>query len=150
VSGDRAQILDLVEYFRRGSQPLRYCYTLEADALPAYVAADDGNIVGAASYRCVDSVLNLVMLNVLPQWRGRGVVTELVTAVLQEARAQGIERVFATVTNDDLPGLGLYQRLGFTITGVLVDRLTGKGRVESGFDGIPVRDEIQLELRLDE
>ena len=90
------------------------------------------------------------MLNVLPQWRGRGVVTELVTAVLQEARAQGVERVFVTVTNDDLPGLGLYQRLGFTITGVLVDRLAGKGRVEPGFDGIPVRYEIQLELRLDE
>jgi ribosomal protein S18 acetylase RimI-like enzyme len=140
----------LAEYFRRGSQPLRYGYTPDVEELPAYVAADDGTIVGAVSYRCAGSVLNLVMLNVLPQWRGRGVVTELITAVLQEARARGVERVFVTVTNDDLPGLGLYQRLGFTITGVLVDRLTEKGRVEPGFDGIPVRDEIQLELRLDE
>jgi N-acetylglutamate synthase-like GNAT family acetyltransferase len=150
VSGDRAQIMDLAEYFRHDSQVLRYCYTPEADALPAYVAADDGTIVGAASYRCVGNVLNLVMLNVQPQWRGRGVVTELIAAVLQEAGAQGVERVFATVTNDDLPGLGLFQRLGFTITGVLVGRLARTGGVEPGFDGIPVRDEIQLELRLDE
>jgi ribosomal protein S18 acetylase RimI-like enzyme len=150
VSGDRAQILGLAEYFRRDSQGLRYCYTPEVDALPAYVAADDGTVVGAVSYRCVGNALNLVMLNVLPQWRGRGVVTGLVAAVLQEARAQGVGRVFASVTNDDLPGLGLFQRLGFTITGVLVGRLAETGSVEPGFDGIPVRDEIQLEFGLDE
>ena len=150
ASDDRSKIMDLAEHFRRDFQTLRYCQASQVDVLPAYVACDDGAIVGVASYGCMDDVLNLVMLHVLPQWRSRGVVTELIAEVIQEARAQGVERVFATVTNDDLPGLGLFQRLGFTITGVLVGRLARAGRVEPGFDGIPVRDEIQLELRLDE
>lgn len=150
VSGDRTQVADLAEYFRRDSRALRYCYTDQLDALPCYVAADDGTVVGAASYRFTDSVLNLVTLHVLPQWRGRGVSTGLITAVIQEARAQGAERVPAAVSNDDLPGLGLFRRLGFTIAGVLVGRLAKAGAVELGFDGIPVRDEIQLELKLNE
>jgi ribosomal protein S18 acetylase RimI-like enzyme len=65
------------------------------------------------------------------------------------ARAEGAERLIVATTNDDLPALGLYQRLGFTITQVLVGKLLEHhGGVELGFAGIPVRDEIQLELRL--
>jgi GNAT superfamily N-acetyltransferase len=150
TSGDRAAISTLADRFRRGFDVLRCCQPPQVGGLPAYVACDDGTIVGAASYTCAGDVFDLVMLNVLPQWRGRGVATGLINAVVQEARTQGVNRVFATVTNDDLPGLGLFQRLGFVITGVLVGRLAKSGSVESGFDGIPVRDEIQLELTLDE
>jgi N-acetylglutamate synthase-like GNAT family acetyltransferase len=150
VSGDRPQISALTEYFRRDFDVLRCCQPPEANALPAYVACDDDTIVGVASYDCAGGVLDLRALNVQPQWRGRGVATLLINAVIQEARAQGATRVFASVTNDNLPGLGLFQRLGFTITGVLLGRLAQAHGAESGFDGILVRDEIQLELGLDE
>ena len=65
------------------------------------------------------------------------------------ARTQGAARIIVATTNDDLPALGLYQRLGFTITEVRVGKLLEHhGGVESGFAGIPVRDEIRMELRL--
>ena len=73
----------------------------------------------------------------------------MMAAVIQEAEAEGMKRIIVATTNDNLPSLGLYQRLGFTITDILIDKLVEHhGGVELGFDGIPVRDEIQLELQL--
>jgi ribosomal protein S18 acetylase RimI-like enzyme len=151
VPGDRPQITALIEYVQGDVEVVRCGCARQADALSAYVACDDGKVVGVAGYTRAGDALSLVIFNVLPQWQGRGAATGLITAVIQEAQAQGADRVIAAVTNDDLPGLGLYQRLGFTITGVLVGRLAKPGGgVALGFDGIPVRDEIQLELRLGE
>jgi len=130
----------LVESFGR-----RY----QVDALPAFVACDEGEIVGAASYAREGEATDLVMLNVLPQWQGRGVAHGLITAVVKMTRAEGADRIITTSTNDNLPALTLYQRFGFTITDVLVGKMVEHhGGVEAGFADIPVRDEIQMELRL--
>ena len=65
------------------------------------------------------------------------------------SEVDGAERLIIATTNDDLPALGLYQRIGFTITGIRVRRLLEHhGGVALGFDNIPVRDEIQMEMRL--
>ena len=118
-------------------------------ALPAYLACDVDEIVGLASYAREGDAVNLVMLNVLLRWQGRGVGRELVAAVNELARAEGAKRVIAATSNDDLLALGFYQRLGFTITEVLVGKLVEHhGKAEPGFSGIPVRDEIHLELQL--
>jgi ribosomal protein S18 acetylase RimI-like enzyme len=93
--------------------------------------------------------VNLVMLGVLPQWQGQGAARALVAAVVDVARAEGASRVIVATTNDDLPALYLYQKMGFTITQVRTGRLLEHhGTAERGFAGIPVRDEIQMELRL--
>lgn len=151
TSDDHSQIAALVEHFRGSVEVVCCGHIHRVDTLQAYVACDDDKIVGAACYARAGDALTLVTFNVLPQWQGRGVATGLITAVVQEAQAQGAGRVIAAVSNDDLPGLGLYQRLGFVIVGVLVGRLAKpSGDAEPGFDGILVRDEIQLELRFDE
>jgi ribosomal protein S18 acetylase RimI-like enzyme len=89
------------------------------------------------------------MLNVLPRWQGRGAASDLIAAVIDMARAEGANQLVVVTTNDDLPALGLYQRLGFTITEVAAGRLVEHhGGIELGFAGIPVRDEIRMELCL--
>jgi len=119
------------------------------DALPAAVACDGNEIVGFVSHVREGDAVNVVMLNVLPRWQGRGAARALVAAVAGVARAEGTARIIVATTNDDLPALGLYQRLGFTITEVLVGKLLEHhGGVEPGFAGIPVRDEVRMELRL--
>ena len=146
---DRPRIAELADYFWGEVQVESFGRSYQVDALPAYVACDGDVIVGAASYAREGDATNLVMLNVLPLWQGRGAARGLIAAVTEMTRAEGAERVIAATTNDDLPALGLYQRLGFTITKVLVGRLLEHhGGVEPGFAGVPVRDEIQMELRL--
>jgi ribosomal protein S18 acetylase RimI-like enzyme len=113
------------------------------------VACDGTEIVGFASYACEGDAVDLVMLNVLPRWQGRGAARALIAAVTEVARTDGAARIIVATSNDDLPALGLYQRLGFTITEVCVgELLEHHGGVESGFAGIPVRDEVRMELRV--
>jgi len=146
---DRARIAELADYFWGEVEIECFGRAYQVDDLPAYAACDGDEIVGVAGYACEGDTFNLVMLNVLPQWQGRGAACRLVGAVVQEAQSQGAKRVIVATTNDDLPALGLYQRLGFAITGVLIGKvLEHHGGIELGFDSIPIRDEIQLEFRL--
>jgi ribosomal protein S18 acetylase RimI-like enzyme len=56
--------------------------------------------------------LHIVDQAVVPQWRGRGVGTAIVRALMDEAEAAGVPvRVEGTAEND--PSLRLYLRLGF-------------------------------------
>jgi ribosomal protein S18 acetylase RimI-like enzyme len=149
VHADRPRIAELAHYFWDEVDVECFGQSYQVDTLPAYVACEGDKIVGVASYACEEDGINLVMLNVLPQWHGQGAARELIAAVTQAARVEGTARIIVTTTNDDLPALGLYQRLGFTITNVLVGKmLEHHGGIELGFAGIPVRDEIQMELRL--
>ena len=146
---DRPGIAQLAEYFWGEVDVDCFDRSYRVDELPAYVACDGDEIVGVASYAHEADAVNLVMLNVMPRWQRRGVGRALIAAVTGVARAEEVGRIIVATTNDDLPALGLYQRLGFVITEVLVGELVEHhGGVEPGFSGIPVRDEIRLELHL--
>jgi ribosomal protein S18 acetylase RimI-like enzyme len=127
---DRLRIAELADYFWGEVEVRCFGRSYQVDVLPG-------------------EAVNLVMLNVLPQWQGRGTARGLIMALAGVAHAEGASRLIVATTNDDLLALGLYQRLGFTITGVLVgELLEHHGGVKPGFAGTPVRDEIQMELLL--
>jgi GNAT superfamily N-acetyltransferase len=149
ADGDRSRIVAMAEAFWDETEIDCFGRTYVVRELPAYVACDVSMIVGVACYALEGDAANLVMLNVLPRWQGRGVATGLIESVIGQARADGATRLIVATTNDDLPSLGLYQRMGFVITGVLPGQvLEHHGFVIAGFDGIHIRDEIQLELKL--
>jgi len=128
------------------------CFDREYDVLhlPAFLVCKGSEVVGLLAYAEENDALNLVVLNVLPQAQGRGGGRALLEAVLAEARSRSLARLVVSTTNDDLLALYLYQRFGFRITEVLPGRLVEHhGGEESGFAGIPVRDEIRLEQRVD-
>jgi ribosomal protein S18 acetylase RimI-like enzyme len=108
--------------------------------------------VGLAAYAIeVEwSAVVLAMLNVLPDFQGRGAARTMLDAVQGEAARRGLDRVLVVTSNDDLPALALYQRYGFRITEVIPGRIADHhGGEIAGFSGIPVRDEIRLEYRLE-
>jgi ribosomal protein S18 acetylase RimI-like enzyme len=149
TSADQARIAALSDYFWGENEVESFGRSYQVDELPAYVACDDDEIVGVAGYALDGDETNLVVLNVLPQWQGRGAARDLVAAVIKAMQAEGVKRIILSTTNDDLPALGLYQRLGFTITNVDIGKMVEHhGGEELGFAGISVRDEIQMELNL--
>jgi N-acetylglutamate synthase-like GNAT family acetyltransferase len=83
---------------------------------------------------------------------GRGIGSALVKAMLKVVRQRGNHRLWAVTTNDNLAALRLYQRRGFRIAAVrpgAVDRAraTLKPSIpEVAANGIPIRDEIELEI----
>jgi ribosomal protein S18 acetylase RimI-like enzyme len=146
---DRGRISELAHHFWGELEVESFGHTYQMDDLPGYVACDEDEIVGVISYKREGDAINLVMLNVLPRWQGRGAARDLIAAVIKTARADDVSRIILSTTNDNLPALDLYQRSGFTITRVVMgNMLEHHGGVELGFAGIPVRDEIQMELQL--
>jgi ribosomal protein S18 acetylase RimI-like enzyme len=124
-----------------------------AHELPALVAVDDaGQRVGFATYVVEGGVAELMSIDALQP--GVGVGRQLVDAVAAAARAAGAARLLVMTTNDNLDALRLYQRLGFRLAELrpgAVDqaRATLKPSIpETGNDGIPLRDEIDLVLQL--
>lgn len=147
VSADGSQIAQMSEYFWGETEVESFGRCYEVQHLPAYVACDGDEIVAVASFARETDAFNLVMLVVLPRWQGRGVAHWLMAEVIDTARTEGVRRLLVATSNDDLPALALYQRAGFVITDIAVGRLVEHhGGVERGFSGIPVRDEVRMEL----
>ena len=112
----------------------------------------DGEIVGLVTLRVQGNEMELLTLNAAPT--GQGIGSSLLLAAIDEARQRGLERVWLITTNDNLRAIGLYQRLGFRIVGVNIGGVDEARRIkpqipETGCDGIPIHDEIRLELHLE-
>lgn len=122
----------------------------EADTLSALVA---GNHEGLATYQVSISerAAELITLDAVTPFRGVG--TALVDGLAQLLKAQGIARLRVTTTNDNLSALRFYQRRGFRIVAVRPGAVTAARRLkpampQTGEHGIPICDEIELQLLL--
>ena len=123
----------------------------DAAALPAIVALRDGAPAGLATYRIAVDDCELVSLDSTVE--GAGVGMALIAAVREAATRAGCARVWLITTNDNTPALRFYQRRGFRLVAVHRDavaiaRVLKPSIPLSGIDGIPIRDEIELQLPL--
>jgi ribosomal protein S18 acetylase RimI-like enzyme len=97
----------------------------------------------------------ITSLAVARQARGLGVGRALLDAATRELRAVGVERVWLVTTNDNLTALALYQKSGYRLSALRAGAVDATRRTikptigEIGEHGIPLRDELELELSLD-
>ena len=119
-------------------------------ALPGLVAGQDGQPVGILTYRREKGACELAFIAALERHRGIG--SALLDALRREVA--DCERIWLVTTNDNLEALRFYQRRGFVLSalraGAVDDsRRRLKPQISSvGEFGIPIRDELELELRL--
>jgi GNAT superfamily N-acetyltransferase len=120
--------------------------------LPGLVAELDGEPAGLLTYRIDERGCEIVTIHSAPEGAGAG--SALLAAVTEEALAAGCRRLWVMTTNDNLRALRFYQRRGFRLAALrsgAVDeaRRTLKPEIsEIGDDGIPIRDELDLEMDL--
>ncbi|MFC6017286.1 GNAT family N-acetyltransferase [Plantactinospora solaniradicis] len=120
--------------------------------LPTLVAVDGaGTLLGALAWRLDDGGLEVV--SIVADSSGGGVGTTLLSAAIEAARARRADRLWLITSNDNLRALRFYQRRGLRIVAVdpgAVDRARRlKPSIPTvGEDGIPLHDELVLELRL--
>lgn len=123
-----------------------------AHELPGFVAEAAGQVVGLVTYRQLDGQTGEVAtLNSLRE--GIGIGGALVQAVATAMLAAGCTRLVVVTTNDNLHGLRFYQRHGFVLAALRPNALAVSRQLKPeipliGFDGIPLRDEIELEMKL--
>ena len=118
---------------------------------PGFLAVRGDAIIGLVTYRLLSDSCEVLVLNSLEP--GVGIGRALLDAVATAARESGKARLTVVTTNDNLPALRLYQRYGMrmaTLRSGAVERSRAikPGIPATGVDGIPIRDEIELELRL--
>ena len=115
-----------------------------------FVAEDDGEWLGYATYEVEAKALEVTVLESLSA--GRGVGSALLAACVRAGVERGVDRVWLVTTNDNLDALRFYQRRGWVLAGLHRDSVTRareslKPEIPFvGKDGIAIRDEIELEL----
>jgi GNAT superfamily N-acetyltransferase len=125
----------------------------EPHQLPGFVAVQDDTWVGLVTYRIDNTACEIVTLNsVRPNI---GVGSALIEAVVQQARQLGCTRVWLITTNDNLHALRFYGKRDFRLVAVHRGAVDRARRLKPsipliGNDAIPICDEIELELTLDQ
>ena len=125
---------------------------LDLTQLPGFAARIDGRVVGLVTYHIED--LSCEITSIDSQVAGIGIGTAFITAVRKVAEQAGCLRLWLITTNDNLHAVHFYQKRGFTIAAVhagAIDRVTRRmkpGIPRFGHHGIPIRDEIELEIDL--
>lgn len=136
-----------------GSTKIMSCgkvyYPHELDGL---IERRDGKIVGLLTMRNDgDDAIEVLTLN--STLEGQRIGSSLMLAAIDLVREKGLGRIWLTTTNDNLRAIGFYQRLGFRMVEIHIGGVDEARKIkpqipEIGRDGIPIHDEIVLELRI--
>jgi len=121
-------------------------------ALPGFAALDEaGQIAGYLLYALHDGLCEIMALESLRE--GCGIGTQLIERAKDIVRDQHMKNVTVMTTNDNLHALQFYKNRGFTLREVRanfldISRKLKPGIPLTGAGGIPLCDEIELELTL--
>jgi ribosomal protein S18 acetylase RimI-like enzyme len=122
------------------------------DELDGFIAIDDKAWVGLITFYFKADFCELMSIDSLRP--GLGIGTALINEVADLARqTAGCSTLKLITTNDNTPALRFYQKMGFELVALYRQSIKASRKLKPsipkfGLDGIPIRDELELELRL--
>lgn len=146
---DHDWVEELMEDRWRGTTVISRGRAHDVRALPGLVAVLEGEPAGVLTYLDEGPDRQLITLDAIIEHRGVG--QALLTAILDETPST-CERIWLTTTNDNVDALIFYQRAGFSLAAVHRDSMDEARRLkptipEVARNGVPIRDELELEIR---
>ncbi len=123
----------------------------ETGELPGFAAIMDIRPAGLITYNIMEDNCEIITLDSLIE--NIGIATALIDEVKRVADKNGCARLWLITTNDNIHAIRFYQKRGFTIAMIHCDAIEHSRRLKPqipliGRDGIPIRDEIEFEIRL--
>jgi ribosomal protein S18 acetylase RimI-like enzyme len=123
----------------------------QADQLPGFLAAMDGERAALLTYHVDGGELEVVTLNAAI--RGKGLGASLLATALGEARRLGCTRLWLITTNDNEPAQRFYARRGMHLVAVHRNAIMESRKIKpeiplTGINGIPILDEVEFEYRI--
>jgi len=123
----------------------------QADELPGFAAWSGDEALGLITYNVEGENCEIVTHNALAGHGGIG--SCLLAEVRNVARDRGCKRLWLVTTNDNTPALRFYQRRGFDMVALHLGAVNEARKLKAeipvlGMSGIPIRHEIEMELRL--
>ena len=118
--------------------------------LPGFVATEGEKKAGLLTYKIVAGDCEIVSLDSLRPCVGIG--SGLIDAVKEAAAEAGCRRLWLVTTNDNMNALRFYQKRGFVLVKINRNAIDFARKLKPvpliGAEGIPLRDEIELEIIL--
>ncbi|WP_240762676.1 GNAT family N-acetyltransferase [Paenibacillus thalictri] len=119
--------------------------------LPGYAVLIGGSIQGLVSFYIEDGECEIVSLD--SRLENQGIGSKLIELVIHAAKDAGCERVWLITSNDNIRAIRFYQKRGFDLKAVHRDAITEARMLKPsiplvGYDGIPIRHEIEFEVKL--
>jgi ribosomal protein S18 acetylase RimI-like enzyme len=120
--------------------------------LPGFGAFEGDRRVGLVSYELDGEACEIVTIDAVDE--GQGIGTALLEAVVAAARRAGCRRVQLLTTNNNLRALAFYQKRGFRLVGLVPGAIDQERSLKPSIPevdsaGLPIRDELHLELPLE-
>jgi len=102
----------------RGSPPEQQAAHLERLAqsplaLHAVVVRRDGRAVACGQVACDGDIAAIYDMVTAAEWRGRGLASAIVDALLSQAHGRGARVAFLQVDDDNAPAIAVYRKFGF-------------------------------------
>lgn len=120
------------------------------EKLPGFVAIKNNQYLGLITYFIKKDYCEIITINSL--LRRKGIGTALIKAVKKLAKKSKCKRIWLVTTNDNLEALRFYQKRGFFIKAIYPDIIKSYRKLKPipliGKNGIFIRDEIELELKI--
>ena len=119
--------------------------------LPVFAAIQREHVVGLLTYSLEGNSCEIVTIDSLVPEIGIG--TALIEAVKAEAIRAHCQRLWLITTNDNLNALRFYQKRGFQLAALHRNAIEASRELKPaisliGEHGIPLRDELELEMVL--
>lgn len=119
--------------------------------LPGFIAIRDNEYLGLITYRMEGNSCEIISLDAIIKKQGIG--KALVDKVKEVACESNCKRIWLITTNDNIDALCFWQKIGFSIKAVYPEAITLSRKLKPeipliGNYGIPLRHEIELELRI--
>lgn len=119
--------------------------------LLGFIAEQNRRPVGVALYELANNECELLLLASFIHKVGIG--STLIEHVKRAAADKGCKRIWLVTTNDNLAAIRFYQLRGFSLAALYKNALEEARKLKPeiplvGIDGIPLRDEVELEVLL--
>ena len=119
--------------------------------LSGLIAIHGGSRSGLLTYTIKDNEGEIITLS--SNHPNKGIGSSLIQSLKTELSFSSIERIKVVTTNDNLNALRFYQKRGFVLSALFPNAVEKtrmiKSIPETGDNGIPIRDEIELVYWLD-
>ncbi|MFC1978418.1 GNAT family N-acetyltransferase [Chloroflexota bacterium] len=146
---DHIQVVQILENYWGSTDIVTHGTVHNADQLPGFIAIQDNKPVGVLTYQLHNNECEIISLNSLVE--GKGIGSALVDSAKNIAITANCKRLWLITTNDNTHSLTFYQKRGFSLAEIYPNALEYSRKLKPeipmiGINGIPLRDEIELEI----
>jgi ribosomal protein S18 acetylase RimI-like enzyme len=123
----------------------------EIPTLKGILIKNNNEIIGIGLYNITDNECEITLLETFIQNIGTG--TKLIEKIMEIAKHNKCKRLWLVTSNDNINALKYYQKRGFLFKNIYINEMEKARKLKPeipfiGENNIPIRDEIEFEIKI--